>query len=72
MSWSAYLSFLAFAVVLVLVPGADFTVIVRNTLTGGARRGRWSSLGVACSNAVQGCAAAVLLAFGARLAVEQI
>jgi len=57
MNLSAYLSFLAFAVALVLVPGADFTVILRNTLTGGARRGRWSALGVACSNAVQGCAA---------------
>ena len=57
MSWSAYASFLVFAGVLVLVPGADFTVIVRNTLAGGARRGRWSSVGVACSNAVQGAAA---------------
>jgi threonine/homoserine/homoserine lactone efflux protein len=57
MSWSAYASFLVFAGALVLVPGADFTVIVRNTLAGGARRGRWSSVGVACSNAVQGTAA---------------
>jgi threonine/homoserine/homoserine lactone efflux protein len=57
MSWSSYLSYLAFAGVLVLVPGADFTVIVKNTLAGGAVRGRWSALGVACSNAVQGVAA---------------
>ena len=57
MSWPAYLSYLAFAGVLVLIPGADFTVIVRNTLTGGAHRGRWSAAGVACSTAVQGLAA---------------
>lgn len=57
MSWSAYLSFVAFATVLVLVPGADFTVIVKNTLAGGTARGRWSATGVATSNAVQGVAA---------------
>ncbi|HEX6076537.1 MAG TPA: LysE family translocator [Micromonosporaceae bacterium] len=57
MDWSSYVSFLAFAVMLVLTPGADFTVIVRNTLTGGAPRGRWSALGVANSNAVQGTTA---------------
>jgi threonine/homoserine/homoserine lactone efflux protein len=56
-SWSVYLSYVAFAAVLVLVPGADFTVIVKNTLAGGAVRGRWSATGVACSNAVQGVAA---------------
>jgi threonine/homoserine/homoserine lactone efflux protein len=59
MGWGAYFSFLAFAVVLVLIPGADFTVIVRNTLVGGARPGQWSAVGVACSNAVQGMAAVV-------------
>lgn len=42
---------------LVLVPGADFTVIVRNTLAGGSRRGSWSAVGVASSNALQGLAA---------------
>ncbi len=57
MSWSAYLSFVAFAGLLVLVPGADFTVIVKNTLAGGAGRGGWSAAGVASSNAVQGLAA---------------
>ena len=57
MDWSAYVSYLAFAIMLVLVPGADFTVIVRNTLTGGAFRGRWSAAGVASSNLTQGLAA---------------
>jgi len=54
---TAYLSFLAFATVLVLIPGADFAVTVKNTLAGGATRGRWTALGVTCSNVVQGLAA---------------
>ena len=58
MTWSTYGSFLIFAVVLVLVPGPDFAVITKNTLSGGRRRGSWSAAGVASSNAVQGLAAA--------------
>jgi threonine/homoserine/homoserine lactone efflux protein len=59
MSWSAYLSFLGFATVLVLVPGPDFAVVTKNTLASGRRRGWWSAVGVSCSNAVQGAAAAL-------------
>lgn len=58
MTWSAYGSFLAFAIVLVLVPGPDFAVVTKNTLVGGRRRGFWSAVGVASSNATQGVAAA--------------
>jgi threonine/homoserine/homoserine lactone efflux protein len=58
MSWSAYGSFLVFAVVLVLTPGADFAVVTRNTLAAGRWRGAWCASGVASSNAVQGTAAA--------------
>jgi threonine/homoserine/homoserine lactone efflux protein len=58
MTWSAYGSFLVFAVVLVLVPGPDFAVVTRNTLAAGRRRGMWCAIGVASSNAVQGVAAA--------------
>jgi threonine/homoserine/homoserine lactone efflux protein len=58
MSWSKYGEFLAFAVVLVLIPGADFAVVTKNTLVGGHRRGRWTALGVSNSNLVQGTAAA--------------
>jgi len=57
-SWPAYLSFLAFAAVLTLVPGPDVAVVTRNTLAGGRRRGWWSAVGVTCSNVVQGTAAA--------------
>jgi threonine/homoserine/homoserine lactone efflux protein len=34
MSWSKYAEFLAFAVVLVLIPGPDFAVVTKNTLAG--------------------------------------
>jgi threonine/homoserine/homoserine lactone efflux protein len=59
---SGYSSFVVFAAVLVLVPGPDTAVVVRNTLAGGRRRGTWSALGIAASNAVQGTAAAAGLA----------
>ena len=49
---------IAFAIVLVLVPGPDFAVVTRNTLVGGRRRGTYSAAGVATSNAIQGMAAA--------------
>jgi threonine/homoserine/homoserine lactone efflux protein len=58
MSWSKYAEFLAFAVVLILIPGPDFAVVTKNTLAGGRRRGRWTALGVSSSNLVQGAAAA--------------
>src|SRR5690242_5239665 len=58
MSWSKYGEFLVFAVVLVLIPGLDFAVVTKNTLTGGRRRGSWTALGVSSSNLVQGTAAA--------------
>jgi threonine/homoserine/homoserine lactone efflux protein len=47
-----------FAVVLVLVPGPDFAVVTKNALAAGRRRGAFSAVGVATSNAVQGIAAA--------------
>jgi threonine/homoserine/homoserine lactone efflux protein len=58
MDWTTYGTFLAFAVLLVLIPGPDFAVVTANTLSGGRRRGLWSAVGVASSNAVQGIAAA--------------
>ena len=58
MTWAAYGSFLAFAVVLILVPGPDFAVVTRNTLAAGRGRGAWTTVGVATAAAVQGVAAA--------------
>jgi len=58
MSWSRYAEFLAFALLLILVPGPDFAVVTKNTLSGGRQRGNWTALGVSSSNFVQGTAAA--------------
>ncbi len=69
MTWQNYGSFLLFALVLVVVPGPDFAVVTKNTLTAGRTRGVWASAGVASSNAVQGVAAAVGL--GALIVASQ-
>jgi threonine/homoserine/homoserine lactone efflux protein len=58
MSWSAYGSFVLFAIILILIPGPDFAVVTKNTLAGGRRQGWWSAVGVATSNTVQGLTAA--------------
>jgi threonine/homoserine/homoserine lactone efflux protein len=58
MPWAAYGAVLAFAMVLVLVPGPDFAVVTKNTPTAGRWRGGWAAAGVTSSNAVQGAAAA--------------
>jgi len=55
-SWT----FLAVAVLLVLSPGADFAVIVRNTVIGGRRAGVATTLGVSSAAALQG----LLVSFG--------
>jgi threonine/homoserine/homoserine lactone efflux protein len=55
---TGYWTFLAFAAVLILMPGPDFAVVVRNTLAGGRARGTWSAFGVSSAAAVQGTAAA--------------
>lgn len=55
---SHYLAFVAVAVAVILAPGADFAVVVRNTLAGGRVRGSATVLGITASNVVQGLAAA--------------
>ena len=57
---SHYLSFLAFALALALVPGPDMLLTVRSTVVGGRRRGLWTLGGVGVANVVQG----VLVASG--------
>ncbi len=56
--WSRYGEFVAFATVLVLIPGPDFAVVTKNALAFGRRRGRFCALGVTTSNALQGTVAA--------------
>ena len=55
--WHTYLTFLTFALVVVLIPGPDFAVVTGNTLAGGRLRGMWCAAGVAMSNGIQGAAA---------------
>lgn len=69
MTWATYGSFLVFATVLVLVPGPDFAVVLKNTLSGGRQRGWWATVGVVSANAVQGVAAATGL--GALITASQ-
>jgi threonine/homoserine/homoserine lactone efflux protein len=58
MDLRAYAEFVGFAVVVILIPGPDFAVTVKNTLAGGARRGRATAFGISTSNACQGTASA--------------
>ena len=59
MSWSTYLGFAAFAAVVVVAPGPDFAMVVKNTIAGGRRGGLMTGLGVGSSCIVQGAAAAL-------------
>lgn len=59
MSLAGYLSYLAFAVVVIVAPGPDFALTVANTLRAGRSGGLRTSLGIATSNTVQGTAAAL-------------
>jgi threonine/homoserine/homoserine lactone efflux protein len=59
MTLANYLSFVIFAVILVLVPGPDFTIVVKNLITGGRPAGLATSFGVAISNLIQGIVAAL-------------
>lgn len=58
MTWS----FVVVVIALVLSPGADFTVIVRNTLSGGRLQGILTTAGVSSASAVQGLLVSVGLA----------
>ena len=69
MTLASYLAFVTVAIVLVLVPGADFAVVTRNTLAGGRRQGWATAFGISLSCAVQGIAAAVGL--GALIVASQ-
>ncbi len=57
--WQSYWTFVAFAAVLIVVPGPDFAVVTKAALSSGRRGGAWASVGVATSNAVQGLVAVV-------------
>ena len=58
MSWRLYGEFIGFAILVVLVPGPDFAVTVKNALVGGRARGRATAYGITLGNGLQGLASA--------------
>jgi threonine/homoserine/homoserine lactone efflux protein len=69
-SLGSYLSYVAFAVVVIVAPGPDFALTVTNTLRAGRPGGMRTALGIATSNTVQGTAAA--LGLGALIARSEL
>ena len=69
MTWSVYGSYLVIVVLIVLAPGPDTMVMLKNALSGGFRGGLLASLGIVAGNAVQGTAAA--LGLGVLIARSQ-
>ncbi|WP_028922899.1 LysE family translocator [Pseudonocardia acaciae] len=69
MTWQMYASYLAVVVVVVVVPGPDTMVTLRNAMTGGARGGVLAILGIGTASVLQGSAAA--LGLGAIIAGSQ-
>jgi len=68
-TWSVYGSYLVIVVLIVLAPGPDTMVMLKNSLSGGFRGGLLASLGIVTGNALQGSAAA--LGLGVVIAKSQ-
>jgi threonine/homoserine/homoserine lactone efflux protein len=68
-TWSVYGSYLLIVVLIVLAPGPDTMVMLKNALSGGFRGGLLASLGIFAGNVVQGSAAA--LGLGVLIARSQ-
>ena len=64
----SFLAFLLIVGVVMLAPGADFTLVLRNTVVGGRGRGWWTALGIGVASAVQGA----LVAFGVGAVIVRI
>ncbi len=67
MTWATYGTFVAFAAIVVIAPGPDFAVVLKNSLRSGRTGGYLTSLGVASSCVVQG----TLAAFGVGVLIER-
>lgn len=52
-------AFLLVVVTVVLVPGPDFALTLRNTIVGGRRRGWWTAAGIGLASMAQGAAVAL-------------
>lgn len=69
MTWSSYGTYLIFVVLVVLAPGPDTMVTLKNALAGGTRGGLLAISGIAVGNLVQGTA--VALGLGALIVRSQ-
>ena len=67
MTWATYGTFVVFAAVVVIAPGPDFALVVRNSLARGRTAGFFTSLGVVASCLVQG----TLAAFGIGVVIAR-
>jgi RhtB (resistance to homoserine/threonine) family protein len=68
-TWSSYGSYLIVVVLVVLAPGPDTMVVLKNSLAGGSRGGLTSAFGIFVGNIIQGSAAA--LGLGVLIARSQ-
>jgi RhtB (resistance to homoserine/threonine) family protein len=68
-TWSSYSSYLVIVILIVLAPGPDTMVMLKNSLSGGTRGGLLATAGIFVGNAVQGTAAA--LGLGVVIAQSQ-
>jgi RhtB (resistance to homoserine/threonine) family protein len=59
MTWSLYGSYLLVVVLVVLAPGPDTVVVLKNALSGGARGGLLAGFGIFAGSVVQGTVAAL-------------
>ncbi|GAA5156285.1 MULTISPECIES: LysE family translocator [Amycolatopsis] len=59
MTWSSYGTYLVFVVLVVLAPGPDTMVTLKNALAGGTRGGLLAVFGIAVGNLAQGTAVAL-------------
>ncbi|KAA9162062.1 LysE family translocator [Amycolatopsis acidicola] len=69
MTWSSYGTYLVFVVLVVLAPGPDTAVTLKNTLSGGFRGGLMAISGIFVGNMLQGTA--VALGLGALITKSQ-
>jgi threonine/homoserine/homoserine lactone efflux protein len=66
-TWATYGTFVVFAALIVIAPGPDFAVVVKNSLARGRAAGLFTSLGVVASCLVQG----TLAAFGVGVVIAR-
>ncbi|GAA1232449.1 LysE family translocator [Prauserella halophila] len=67
MTWSAYSSYLVLTILVVIAPGPDTVVTLKNAFAGGLRGGLTATFGIAVGNLVQG----TLVAFGLGTLIVQ-